>query len=113
LSSYQLKIEIKENKIDEFVSFLTSMLGELRIEEGCLDYSLYRDMEKENIYGVIAEWTDKKSMDGHFMKKNFSLLVGAAEVLGENFELIIYEISEKGSSQLAREKIELQTQKNK
>jgi quinol monooxygenase YgiN len=112
LSSYQIRIELEENKVDEFVEFLIPMLGEFRKEEGCQDYRMCRDMEKENIYGVTSEWLDSNSMDRHFKRKNFSLLIGAAKVLGENFELRIGETSEKGSSQLALEKIKLQAKEN-
>ena len=103
--SYQVMIEIKEDSINEFVEFLSSITNELRKEGGCLSLNLYHDIEEENNYGVISEWKTREAMDKHFKRKQFSLLVGAAEVLSENYELKIGETFEKGNYQLAREKI--------
>lgn len=105
--SYQLRIEIKEDKIDEFIEFLSSFRERLREEEGCLSLNLYRDIEDANNYGVISEWKTKEDMEKHFKRKQFSLLVGAAKVLGEHYELKIGETIETGTSELAQKKIAL------
>ena len=105
--SYQMKIVIKKVKIDEFVLFIKSMLSKFREEDGCIDFDLYRDVEKENIYSVIAYWNTQAAMEKHFKRKNFSLLIGSTKVLGDNLEMKIGETSQKGSSQLALEKIHL------
>lgn len=110
--SYQVRIEIKEDKIDEFVEFLSSFRERLRKEEGCISLNLYRDIEDPNNYGVISEWKTRDYMERHFKRKQFSLLVGAAKVLGEHYELKIGETFETGSSQLAREKITLHPMKD-
>jgi len=109
--SYQIKIEIKKDKIDEFVEFLKSMLSKFREEEGCIDFDLYRDIEKENIYSVIAYWETQKTMEKHFKRKSFSVLIGSTKVLGRNLEMRIGETSQSGNSTLAREKLELQPKK--
>ena len=110
--SYQVRVEIKEDKIIEFVEFLSTIREDFRKEKGCLSLNLYRDIEKENNYGVISEWKSREAMDKHFKRTQFSLLVGAARVLGENYELKIGQIFETGNSQLAREKIRLDPNKS-
>ena len=74
--SYQVRIEIKEDKIDEFIEFLSSFRERLREEEGCLTLNLYRDIEDANNYGVISEWKTKEDMEKHFKRNQFSLLLG-------------------------------------
>jgi quinol monooxygenase YgiN len=111
--SYQLKLEIKNTNIYEFVEFLSSISDEFRREQGCLLLNLYRDIEKESSYAVVSEWNSQESMEKHFKRKHFSLLVGASKVLGDTFEIKISETSETGNSQLAREKITLKTVKTK
>ena len=111
--SYQLRIVIKKNKLDEFIESLLSMLDDFRKEEGCLDFILYRDLEKTNTYGVIAEWKTQLDMDKHFKRNNYSVLIGAANVLGEDLEMKIGETLETGNSQMAREKIQLQPKTGK
>jgi quinol monooxygenase YgiN len=105
--SYQMKIEIKKVKINEFVEFLKSMLSKFREEDGCIDFDLYRDIEKENIYSVIAYWKTQAAMEKHFKNKNFSLLIGSTKVLGESLEMKIGETSENVNLPLALKKIQL------
>jgi len=102
---YQLRVVIKDNKVDEFAKALMSIMSRFRQEKGCLNYSLYRDIEKVKTYIVVGEWTTSLAMEKHFKGKNFSVLIGAARVLGQTFEISINEILEKGDFKLAREKI--------
>jgi quinol monooxygenase YgiN len=110
---YQIKVVIKENKVDEFVESLRSLSIGFRKENGCLEFSMYRDTEKENTFSVIGEWKTRPAMDKHFKNKNFEVLIGAARVLGETFKIDIGETPETGGFQLAREKISLQPKESR
>ena len=110
--SYKLKVVIAENKFDEFIDSLIFLSSGIRKEKGCLDFSLYRDLEKKNAYSVLGEWKTLQAMEKHFNKKVFSVLIGAAKVLSEDFEMSIDETLEKGGYQLAREKIKLQQEES-
>ena len=105
--TYQLKIEIKPYKSDEFVNSMRSFSHRIRKEKGCLGYSVYRDSEKENTYCLVGEWKTRQAMEKHFRTHNFEVLIGAARVLGETFEMNLAEVSKSGSFELAREQIAL------
>jgi quinol monooxygenase YgiN len=98
---YQLKIVVPEKKLDEFIDSLRFLSNEIREEEGCLDFSLYRDLEKQNAYSVLGKWKTRQAMEGHFKREKFPVLMGAARVLGEDFEMSFAETLEKGSYQFA------------
>ena len=102
---YQLKLVVAENKIDEFVDSLRYLSSGIRKEQGCLDFSLCRDFQKKNLYRVFGEWKTRQDLEGHFKREKFSVLIGAARVLGEDFEISIGETLEKGNYQFAQEKI--------
>lgn len=102
---YQLKIEIKLYKPDEFIDSMRSLLSSIRKEEGCLDFKLCRDSERENTYIVVGEWHTRQAMEKHFKTNEFEVLVGAARVLGETFAMNIAEVSKTGGIELAREQI--------
>ena len=93
---YQIKIEIKKYKTDEFVKSMRSFSSKIRKEKGCLDHSVYRDSEKENALSVIGKWRTRPAMEKHFKTQNFEVLIGAARVLGETFEMNIAEVLETG-----------------
>jgi len=98
---YQAKIVVKEYKTDEFIGCIRALLPEFRKEKGCLEYSLCRDIEKENTYSVVAEWQTRKAMEKHFQTLDFEVFIGAARVLGDAFEMSISEVKEKGGYKLA------------
>ena len=102
---YQLKIVVKAYKTDEFVKSMRSFSRKIRKEKGCLGCSLFRDSEKENTYSVVGEWKTRLAMEKHFKAQNFEVLIGAARVLGETFEMNIAEVLKTGDFQLAREQI--------
>ena len=114
---YQLTLVVAEKKFDEFIESLNFLSSGIREEEGCLDFSLYRDLEKKDAYRVSGEWKTRQAMEAHFKREKFSVLIGAARVLGEDFEMSIGETLEKGSYQFAKEKISItnkhQTERSK
>ena len=91
MSLYQIKIVIQEYKIDEFVDNLRSLLAGFRKENGCHDYSVYRDFDEEHAFCIVADWETHEAMQQHFLTQKFEVLIGAARVLGETFEMNIAE----------------------
>ncbi len=102
---YQIKIVVKPYKTDEFVESMRSFARRIRKEKGCLGYSVCRDFEKENTYCVVGRWKTVPAMQRHFKTQNFEVLIGAARVLGETFEMNIAEVLKTGGFELAREQI--------
>ena len=107
----QIKIKIRQYKTDEFVNSVRSFARRVRKQKGCLDYSLYRNSEKENSYFLLGEWKTRQAMEKHFQTHDFEVLIGATKVLGETFEMNIAEVSKTGGFELAREQIAPQQRK--
>ena len=105
---YQIKIVIKPYKTEEFVKSLRSFTRKIRKEKDCLDCSLFRDSEKENTFSVIGKWRTRPAMEKHFKTQNFEVLIGAARVLGDTFEMNIAEVLESGGFKMAKEQIAAQ-----
>jgi len=91
---YQIKIVVKKYKIDEFVDFLRSLLSIFRKEKGCVDYSVYQDLDEEHAYCIVAKWETHEAMQKHFLTQKYEVLIGAARVLGERFDMSIAEVVE-------------------
>ena len=102
---FRAKIVIKAYKTDEFIEFMRSFMPGFRIEKGCLAYSLYRNIEKQNTYCTVAEWQTRKTMEKHFQTHDFEVFIGAAKVLGDAFEMSIAEGKEIGDYKLDREQM--------
>jgi quinol monooxygenase YgiN len=110
--TYQIKIEVRQYKKDEFVKSMRSFSRKIRKEKGCLGYGVYRDSEKENIYILVGEWKTRKAMEKHFQTHDFEVLIGAARVLGETVTLSIAEVSKTGGFEFAREQSAPRKQKH-
>ena len=91
---YQIKIVVKQYKVDEFVDSLRALLPEFRKEKGCLDYCVYKDLDEEQAFCIVAEWETYEAMQKHFLTQKFEVLIGAARVLGETFDIIMAEVLE-------------------
>jgi quinol monooxygenase YgiN len=91
---YQINIVVKKYKIDEFVDSLRSLLSGFRKEKGCVDCCVYQDFDEEHTFCIVAEWETHEAMQQHFLTQKFEVLVGAARVLGETFEMIMAEVLE-------------------
>ena len=102
---YQLKLVVKQYKTDEFVKSTRSFAHRIRKEKDCLGYSVYRDSEKENTFSVVGKWKTRPAMEKHFKTQNFEVLIGAARVLGETFEMNIAEGLKTGGFELARKQM--------
>jgi quinol monooxygenase YgiN len=102
---YQIKIVIKQYKTDEFVKSMRSFARKIRREKGCLGYSVYRDFEKENTFSLVGEWQTRQAMETHFKTLYFEVLIGAAKVLGETFEMNIAEVLKTGDFKLPKKQI--------
>ena len=98
---YQIKIVIQKYKTDEFVDSLPSLLSGFRKEKGCLDYSVYQDFDEEHAFCIVAEWQTHEAMQKHFLTQKFKVLIGAARVLGEKFEMMTAEVLESGDFELS------------
>lgn len=107
----QLKITVAEQKLDEFIDTLRSLADEIRKEDGCLYFSFYRDLTRKEVYRVSGEWKSRQAMEAHFKRKQFTVLIGAARVLGEDFEMSIGQTLERGRYRFAQEKTSLQIEK--
>ena len=101
---YQLKIVVPEKKLNEFIDSLRFLSCGIREEQGCLGFGIYRDLEEKDVYRVSGEWKTLKTMEAHFRREKFAVLIGAARVLGEDFEMSIGQTLEKGRYRFAQTK---------
>jgi len=98
---YQIKIVVKKYKIDEFVDSLRSLLSGFRKEKGCVDCCVYQDFDEEHAFCIVARWETHEAMHEHFLTQKFEVLIGAARVLGETFEMIMAEVLESEGLELS------------
>jgi quinol monooxygenase YgiN len=110
---YQLKIDIKPYKADEFLKSMQSFSSSIHEQKGCLSFTVYQDSGKQDTFSIVGEWKTRKAMEDHFRTNGFQVLVGAARVLGEAFSMMLAKVSNTGGLELSDELMEARSQKGK
>ncbi|HAP35619.1 MAG TPA: antibiotic biosynthesis monooxygenase [Bacteroidetes bacterium] len=55
----------------ELIKLCKSMIVPSRSEQGCLHYSFYQDLDRENKFFFYEEWVDQPSIDAHNISRHF------------------------------------------
>ena len=100
-----IKIAVKEYKRDEFLESIRAYLETIRQQPGCLSCDLYQDSEDDKIYQLLSAWKTRKTLEKHFQSAEYELLLGAARVLGEGFEIETAEVAGSGNFAWAQDQI--------
>ena len=103
--TYQLKIVVQEDKVDEFFAALCELSCDFRKKRGCLSYDVYKGVKQENIFCIICELKSANALNEHFRSRNFEVLLGAARTLGKDFKITIANEVQTGNYELAKSKL--------
>ena len=82
----------QEGKAEEAIKLYEELIEKTRKEEGCISYSLFRDIEDDSILTMIEEWENKDALDKHFKTENFTRLVPIIEKKKKRSEVNIYKL---------------------
>jgi quinol monooxygenase YgiN len=55
---------------------------------------MYQDLVEKHAFCIVVEWETREAMQKHFKTQKFEVLIGAARVLGDTFEMIMAEVLE-------------------
>jgi len=68
------KHTVKKDCIEKLLKVLKELVEKSRLEEGCISYSLYKDIESDNVYTIIEEWQDIKSLN-NLLHPHFFIII--------------------------------------
>jgi quinol monooxygenase YgiN len=80
-------VTVSPGKAKEFLQAIDSLLGDPEREEGLVTSILYREIDGPNGFRLICEWETQEDRERYFMAERFQVLLGAFEVLCENYRL--------------------------
>ncbi|UWG98294.1 antibiotic biosynthesis monooxygenase [Dehalobacter sp. DCM] len=63
------KMAIKEDKIEKFQTELSAMIENVRKEEGCLVYQLFKVENEKNIFMSVEEWESMPLLQQHLQSE--------------------------------------------
>lgn len=69
--------KIYSDKIDEYYNTVKELITETNKEEGCIYYTLNKDVKDPTIHYMSEGWTDREALDRHMHSPHFTRIVPA------------------------------------
>lgn len=58
-----------------FSKLASELINETRKEDGCIEYSLYEELNNEDMMCFIEKWKSQESLEAHIESKHFKRIV--------------------------------------
>jgi quinol monooxygenase YgiN len=88
-----IRMKVLPEKRIELSQAITSLIGPIRREKGCLRCDFCRSMEDENELHILEEWNTRESLNSHLKTDRFRVLRGAMNLLQEPYEMVSYTVA--------------------
>ena len=80
-------------KRTEVMQTLLSMIEPTEHERGCLSFQVFRDIEDQYGFGLIAEWETREDLNYYIRSDRFSVLLGTKSLLCEPPQIDIHTVT--------------------
>ena len=87
-----LRMKVIAEKRGELCQTITSLIGPLRTEKGCLRCDFCQSQEDVKELHLIEEWDTRDNLCRHLNSNLFQVLRGAMNLLQEPYELRILDV---------------------
>src|SRR5437763_209849 len=74
-------VEVRPGTEDEAVAALTAGVTGAQGEDGCLTYSLHRDLDEPRRFVVVEVWADQAALDAHSREPHLREMLSAVGAL--------------------------------
>ena len=76
-----IKMTVSEDKRNEVLSTIKSLLSQIRCEQDCISCHCYLDAEAEDVVIFKQEWKTNEAFTTHLRSGHFKVLQGAMKLL--------------------------------
>ena len=84
-----VKMKVLPVKRRELLLTLSSIVAQVRNENGCLNAVVFQNIEDDNELLMIEEWATPKDSDAHLASDLFTILKGAEGLMRQPPEIVI------------------------
>jgi quinol monooxygenase YgiN len=86
-------MKVLPEKRMELSQAITSLIGAIRREKGCLRCDFCQNIEDENRLCLVQEWNTREGLNSHLKTDRFRVLRGAMNLLQEHYEMVSYTVA--------------------
>jgi len=88
------RMQIAAENRERFAEVTTEMCRRSREEAGCHGYRVYADLEQDDRYVIVEEWTDDAALQSHFSEPHTrEFLAGLFRLLAEPADALFHTIA--------------------
>jgi len=93
--SMSVHVKVIPQKEKEFLQTMESLKREGKSLRGLRSIHIFQDVEDQTCFSLIKEWESDEDLKNYLKGENFTILLGAMEVLCESSEIRCSEFSQK------------------
>ncbi|PWT83453.1 MAG: hypothetical protein C5B44_00575 [Acidobacteria bacterium] len=75
------RIIVRPEKRKELFMTMSSLIDEIRTEDGCRAYRFYGEADNQDSYILIGEWETRSAWNQHLNSEHFAILLGSLRLL--------------------------------
>lgn len=68
-------IEALKNSEVKFIELIGELIKKSRLEDGCIEYTLYKNKDKVDSYIIIEKWESMESIEKHNKSEHFTRII--------------------------------------
>ena len=90
----RVTLDVIPEKQLEVVQTLLSMVAPAGKEPGCINYTVFCDIEDKNQFSMLGEWETREDLNHHFLSRRFGALLGTKSLLDSPMTIQIHTVSQ-------------------
>ena len=67
----------RADRLDEFLAVLKDVQAASRLDDGCLNYGYYSNVDDSSSYVAVEEWRDMRVLEDHLRTPHVARLIAA------------------------------------
>jgi quinol monooxygenase YgiN len=87
-----IRMKVLCEKRVELSQTITSLIGSIRMEEGCKRCDFCQNIEDENRLFLLEEWDTRENLKSHLKSERFRIFRGAMNLLQEPYEMMFHTV---------------------
>jgi quinol monooxygenase YgiN len=88
-----LRMQVRAGDRAELLQVVRRMLEPTRVEQGCLGFHFYQDLEDRNAFVFLEEWESRDDLESHMRTESFRELLAVMDLLIKPPRLSIHTVS--------------------
>lgn len=98
----KLRIKMRPSERANALDLFESFIGPVLVQPGCINASLYSDINNDDDLVLLEEWKSKRDLERHILSDDFQIFLAIMELADELPEISFHVISSSMGMELIK-----------